>query len=190
MEGKNLFENYKDIRRLARSYDHYCVFISHRSDDKAMARAVSRSIRQMGIDVYFDEYDHDLQNASAADDHKKIVECIERGLETCTHLLGVITHKTFDSWWVPYEIGGASGRKRSCAHLVQGSVTQLPSYVRISPLLISIPDLERWLKPLGQMVRKGMVLEEISFSEGDKILLSEYVPKTRSLYDISFKDMP
>lgn len=190
MEGRNLFESYKNARRLARSYDNHCVFISHRSDDKAMARVVSRAIMQMGIDVYFDENDHDLQNAAAADDHRKIVECIERGLEICTHLLGIITHKTFDSWWVPYEIGGASGRKRSCAHLIQGSVIHLPSYVKIAPLLIDIKALEGWIKPLGQMTRKGMVLEEVSFSESARIYLSEYVPKTRSLYDISFKDMP
>ena len=159
MGGKNLFEEYRRSEKSATfglSQD-YCVFISHRSSDKPMARATANALMEMNIDVYFDEEDADLQQASKMGDDGKIVECINKGLSKCTHLLGIITERTFTSWWVPYEIGSANGRNKECAHLLHKNVTELPSYVKVAPVLIDFIDLKNWLR--SKLATKVLITE-------------------------------
>lgn len=62
---------------------------------------------------------------------------------------GLITKNTKGSWWVPYEIGGATGRKRECAHLVAADVTEVPSFIRIRKVLIDQYDLAGWAATLA-----------------------------------------
>ena len=185
MRGQNIFLGFKEgkistleLRR------NFCVFVSHQKEDKPFARTVANTLIEMGIDVYFDEKDIVLQQALSQGDDKAIVACIEAGLEKCSHLLGIITENTKKSWWVPYEIGGATGRKRECAHLISKEVKQLPSYIKISKLLLDIDDFTGWLtSPSGQT--KEMLKESISFDTMSK-LTEQYIPRFRSLLNVTF----
>src|SRR5207302_2068827 len=106
------------------------VFISHSRLDKEKARAVARALKASKVDYYFDQNDKELQLADEQNDDVKVVRCIENGIEVCSHLLGIITENTKNSWWVPYEIGRATGRERKCAHLIDKEVEKLPSYIK------------------------------------------------------------
>src|SRR2546421_12433050 len=123
MAGRNLFEaiHLYGIER-AVIVPEACVFISHKKEDKQAAHDIAEALMGMGVDIYFDEKDRLLKQAADLDDEEKIVTCIEAGLDNCTHLLGVITENTKRSWWVPYEIGGAAGRHRTCAPLITEEV--------------------------------------------------------------------
>lgn len=185
MAGANLFEGY-GVKAVGRPTSKVCVFISHNSKDKTFARTIAAALMAMGVDIYFDEQDGVLRAAVAQNDEQKIVACIENGLNHCTHLLGLISKVTFKSWWVPYEIGGANGRSRKCAHLVAKDVTQLPSYVKIAALLLDQIDLRRWLEPaLG--ISRSILEHRVTGSV--QIELEQYVAKIRTERGIDFTNM-
>ncbi len=137
-----------------------CVFISHNSRDKPMARAIAATLTEAGIFIYYDEHDKLLQTAAGSNDNKSIVKCIEDGLDCSSHLLGLITKATYGSWWVPYEIGGASGRSKKCAHIIAADVYRLPAYINIAPVLLDIDDLFKWAS--STILYSSKTLKELS----------------------------
>src|SRR5947209_1982984 len=148
MNGQNLFESSSMkilSAKLAGTYPRPGVFISHSSLDKDKARAVARALQASNVDYYFDQNDKELQLGDEQNDDLKVVRCIENGIEVCSHLLGIVTENTKDSWWVPYEIGSANGRERVCAHLIDRQVSELPSYIRAARVLTSRAELRDWL---------------------------------------------
>jgi hypothetical protein len=119
-----------------------CVFISHSSIDKPFARQVANALTSMRLDIYFDEHDQCIKNLSGQTQDERVVRCIEAGLDGSSHLLGLISKNTKESWWVPYEIGGAAGRRHGCAHLVSAEVQRLPAYIKAARLLLDQDDLD------------------------------------------------
>jgi len=176
MKGQNLFESRQRSIHPVNSGSP-CVFISHNSKDKPMANAVANILTDMGVDIYFDAKDRILQNASASDNDAVIVKCIEDGLDKSTHLLGLITTNTFRSWWVPYEIGGANGRNKGCAHLIDSNVNDLPSYIKVKPVLIDISSLIKWVAKLSG-TRRALLEKRMSY--GSKYFLESYVRNVRA----------
>ncbi len=143
-----------------------------------MARAVAEALLDMGVNIYFDERDVILQTAVAAEHDAAIVKCIENGLDNSTHLLGLITENTFQSWWVPYEIGGATGRKRTCGHLVSSKVTKLPSYVKVAPLLLDIDGLAEWVRKISPIsFSKETIKAKMNYQT--KAHIMSYIPENR-----------
>lgn len=182
MAGRNIFES-AQRSGFSACTSSFCVFVSHNSKDKPMARAVAKALLDMGVDIYFDERDVILQSASAAGSDSAIVKCIEDGLSKSTHLLGLITKNTFQSWWVPYEIGGANGRSKMCGHLVSYDVDRLPSYIKVAPLLFDIDDLAGWVSK--RLPRTKVAVME-SMVNTTKSLLESYVPSYRSRSNVTF----
>lgn len=184
MRGSNLF--YQHYQFTAKSAcPSLCVFISHKSEDKPMARAVAEALLDMEVDIYFDERDVILQGAAAAGHDEAIVKCINNGLDHCTHLLGLITKNTFKSWWVPYEIGGAQGRRRTCGHLVAKDVNDLPSYVKVAPLVLDIDGLAEWVRKIRPIsLSKDIIKGKITSQT--KMFMQSYVPEYRSSTNITF----
>ncbi|MGD1889520.1 MAG: hypothetical protein ACFB15_02790 [Cyclobacteriaceae bacterium] len=104
MKGKNLF--YKDSSYQRKSLDEPCVFISHRMADLETARAVASYLTDtVAVNIYFSDDEEALQQADREQDHQKIVDYIQRGLDLSTHVLGIISNRTKGSWWVPFELG-------------------------------------------------------------------------------------
>lgn len=148
MNGRNLYESHANIvfrSRKASPDPHPGVFISHSRLDKDKAREIAKALGASKVDYYFDEDDEEPQLADEEKDHLTVVRSIEAGLTACTHLLGIITENTKGSWWVPYEIGSATGRRQSCAHLIDGDVDTLPSYIRAATILPDRQALRDWL---------------------------------------------
>ena len=163
------------------------VFISHSRLDKDKARAVARALKASNVDYYFDENDEELQLADEQNDHLKVVQCIDNGIDTCSHLLGIITENTKESWWVPYEIGSAKGRKRNCAHLIDDEVCELPAYIRAALVLTHRAELRKWLpSELSETARATSTIVELSRKLAAELDYPDFIPTHRSVGDLKF----
>ncbi|MCC6357347.1 MAG: toll/interleukin-1 receptor domain-containing protein [Phycisphaerales bacterium] len=112
------------------------VFISHRTADDEKARSMAGYLQQRhNIKCYLDDFDP--QAAST----KHITDVIVRAVNTCTHLMALITNATAGSWWVPFEIGVARQGERRITSYDNSTVT-LPEYLTEWPVLRSQGDLD------------------------------------------------
>lgn len=188
MNGRNLFESrwISFGRKTASAGPQPGVFISYSRKDKEKARDIVRALEVSNVDYYFDEKDEELQLADEEGDHLKVVQCIKDGLEVCTHLLGIITENTKDSWWVPYEIGRGTGRDRACAHLIDKEVSELPSYIKAAKILVNRAALREWL-PVNH--EKKAIASRMIVELSKTIAMTEYpsfIPNSRTVDDLTF----
>ena len=125
-----------------------CIFLSHRSLDKIMVEKIGKYIMDAGFDIYLDKYDEELQKADELGNDKKVTECIQKGLEGCTHVLCLISPTTVGSWWVPYEIGYGEKSKKEIVSLQLKSIPDknIPAYIRIRTCLGGINALNDYLQ--------------------------------------------
>ena len=187
MDGGNLFESRATKTldaKLAAPHPRPGVFISHSRLDKEKERVFDRASEASNIDYYFDENDEELQIADEQNNHLKVVGCIENGIEMCSHLLGIITENTKDSWWVPYEIGSANGRGRECAHVIDKEVNKLPSYIKAAPLITNRADLRNWL-PFEVTKTSGSIVE-LARRLAQLLDYPDFIPPNRSVNDLTF----
>jgi TIR domain len=129
------------------------VFISHRSSDKPLARALARLLSSLDVHYWLDEEDRDLQRAAELGmlGEKGLVHAIERGVNHATTLLGVVSSRTAGSWWVPYEIGfsRAAGKSANFVLTHDARDVSLPSYARIAATYTSVDEIARWASTLS-----------------------------------------
>jgi TIR domain len=184
MAGRNLFESRASSNLKTADLNKPCIFISHSSADKDKARMVAKTLQSMDVDIYFDEHDAVLQAASHSGNDIAIVKCIEDGLNHSTHLLGLITPRTVSSWWVPYEIGGAAGRRHPCGHFIDPALATLPSYIKAAEILLDQHDLATWVgQAIGQT--RTLLQEQIKKS-ASFASIDIYVPRFRQLDSLRF----
>jgi hypothetical protein len=79
---------------------------------------------------------------------------------------------------MPYEIGGANGRRKGCAHLIDKRVTKLPSYIKVAPIVLDPVDLKDWLDKTMTSPRR--------IKAASSTLLESYLPTFRSESEITF----
>ena len=168
MAGRNLYPRGRTTNeRLADGRPHPCVFISHNKVDKDFARAVANALMGLDVNVYFDEFDQGLGTAVDEGDHVGIARSIEAGLERSTHLLGLLSPDTFRSWWVPYEIGGAQGRRHDVAHVVHFRVQDLPSYVCLAEVIRNRSEFRSWVARLRTLTLTERTMKTASLGKLD-----------------------
>ena len=63
------------------------VFLSHQKRDREEAKKIADFLLSVGIDVYFDEFDRELQKADATNDPQAVVAAIRKGIKSSTHML-------------------------------------------------------------------------------------------------------
>jgi TIR domain len=185
--GRNLFEIDRRVsfaREQPRANPSLAVFISHSRLDHDKACSLADYFTQCRVDYYLDENDEDLQDAQTQRDHESVVSCIKRGLERCTHLVGILTENTKNSWWVPYEIGIASGRNQPCAHLIDSEISDLPAYIQIAELIVDRRGLRNWLPKEADSRRR--LLTELERTLASTEPIPAFLPDTRSMDDIIF----
>ena len=129
------------------------VFISHRSLDKPLAKAIAALFEGLGLHYWFDSQDEDTRRAAelgmAGD--QAIVHAIERGVKHSSRVLGLLSASTRGSWWVSYEIGASRTLGRPVSFLVLESIRSmevLPEYVRLAANYWSVDELVRWAASL------------------------------------------
>ena len=82
-----------------------CVFLSHKSEDKPACKKIAEYLADAEIDYYLDEIDDALQRAVSAGDPALITESIKKGIRESSHMLIIVSEKTFTSPWVAFEVG-------------------------------------------------------------------------------------
>ena len=169
---KNLFTT---DQTLFRSYHaaptKKIVFISYRRTvcDRYEARKCAEILEGIpGLHYWLDEDDKCMQQAHAENDDLPKAVCIEQGLDVSSALLGIIGPGTFDSPWIPYEIGGARGRSRyaghteiphpGIAHFIHGDkLHKVPAFVGLGTPLISRDEVRLWAEHLANKLQKRYI---------------------------------
>ena len=173
--SKNLFTT---DQTLFRSYQEDAtkkiVFISYRRTecDKYEAKKCARILEGIdGLHYWLDEHDKCMQQAHAENDDIQKALCIEQGLDVSSALLGIIGRCTFDSPWIPYEIGGARGRQRYLenfsevpmphpliAHLIHDvDIEEVPAFVSLGIPLMSLDEVKAWGESIKDLFAYGRV---------------------------------
>ena len=190
MLGRNLFEVYDFGQRSQLSFDpdkKSVVFISYRRTlcDRVEAKRCAEILKTTGLSYWLDEDDECMQDAQAQNDDVKTALCIEAGLDVSSALLGIIGRCTFDSPWIPYEIGGARGRQRYVkafrimppktphpliAHYIHDvPISEVPAFVALGTPLREIDEVANWAKSVAAILERRQRGERVSLNEAQGI---------------------
>ena len=155
--GRNYFDLNEGERHLfSSSPSHPCVFISHKKEDADFARNLSDYVMERGINVYFDENDPIL-----AKEHKspgEVVNAIKKGLEKSTHMIIVLSKKTLESNWVPWEVGFASAKDKEYRLLRLNDVLgEVPEFYKVAKILNDYEDLNNYLASMKKTQTNNQV---------------------------------
>lgn len=143
-----------------------CFFISHKNEDVDAAIELGNHImNDFGYNIYLDIYDNSLQEADKNNDVDAIVESIHKGLNYSTHLLCVVTDKSKESWWIPYEIGYAQAKEKKTASIKLKASEYLPTFLRAndSKIFYTIKELDGYLSKQSLFEPKASKAEYIYF---------------------------
>ncbi|OPB88516.1 toll/interleukin-1 receptor domain-containing protein [Elizabethkingia ursingii] len=155
-----------------------CVFLSHKKEDKPECRKIADYFREAGIDYYLDEEDSILQQASLAGDAVKITESIKKGIRESTHMMVVVSEKTAQSQWVPFEIGYGHASifdqdksiledtkiKLSVLTLKDIAEKELPDYLKVGFLIKGTKTLNEYISKIVGESESYMQLKRKVFS--------------------------
>lgn len=148
-----------------------CVFISHKWEDKEAAQVVARELAALDVDYWLDVEDDASVSAAQARDDKALSEAIERGIQNSSHLLALLTPRTRESWWVPYEIGAARAYSRSLIFLLHKDLKDRPAWLSLGQRVIaSKPDLDTWAQILTGNWRQVEMRKAASYRSIDSVL--------------------
>lgn len=116
------------------------VFVSHKKEDRLIAGAVAERLSRNGAEVYLDVIDPDAHRAG--DD---LADYLRTALASCTDLMAVVSAKTKESWWVPWEIGVASEKEYPLSTFA-GDNCELPLYLKKWPYLKTLSDIDTYVR--------------------------------------------
>lgn len=150
-----------------------CIFLSHKKEDKGACLEIGQYLSDAGIDYYLDIYDEGLQIASNENDPQKITECLKNGIRLSTNMIVVLSEKTKNSQWVPFEIGyghasivdktlnqqdSKSSLNLAFLTLKEISDIPIPDFLRIAYPIRGIRSLNEYLeriKPIEHQLKKN-----------------------------------
>ena len=150
------------------------VFISHQKKDSDIARKIADYLEDAGIDTYFDQYDSSIDRSNP----ESVVNAIRTGIENSTHMIVVFSSNTFDSMWVPWEIGYAYNTQIALNVLRLKGVAKdkLPEYLKVVKVILDIWDLNQLISNLTRIDRDNLLTEGRIKMYSDSIHpLSEYM---------------
>lgn len=171
----NIYESLLSILTKNDSKSDVCVFLSHKREDKSACIEIANYLKEAGIDYYLDIEDQGLQIASNNSDPEKITESIKNGIKNSTHMLVVISEKTYLSKWVPFEVGyGHSAiidqkplnSKINLAVLTLSDISekQLPDYLQIAYQIRGTKSLNEYISKISNTLEKSLINESRIFS--------------------------
>lgn len=143
-----------------------CVFLSHKREDKEACKIIASYLKDAGIDYYLDIEDSNLQNAANSSDSARITESIKEGINKSTHMLVVISEKTYKSLWVPFEVGyghasildqdklnvESNKLKLSVLTLRDISEMKLPDYLQVAYLIKGTKSLNTYINKINDRI--------------------------------------
>jgi hypothetical protein len=138
------------------------VFISHQKKDRIEAKKIAEYLKSVNISVYFDEFDRELQDADRRNNPKKVVAAIKKGVNSCTHMLCIVSPNTLNSKWVPFEVGyGYDSTTLATLTLKGVRNSDLPDYIKVAPIIRDIYDINEFVKKHGSR----FVFESSNYSD-------------------------
>lgn len=160
-----------------------CIFLSHKSEDKAAVKNIGEHIKSKDLDIYLDVDDPDLQTAVRNKDHDAITKFIELGIRSCTHIMTLISEATKNSWWVPYEVGFGKSEQKSLSTLKLKDVTYIPSFLQITTVLKDARSLDSYL----MRIKRSQPLTKYSVTSDtiDRLLETLEKRETASAHPLS-----
>ena len=144
------------------------VFICHQRSDKSDAQKIADYLEMTGVDVYFDKYDQDLQQALLAANPRGVVNAIKSGVRSSTHMLVLVSRYTLKSEWVPFEIGYGYDALKVLALTLKGIISgDIPEYLRVVPIIRDIYDIDKFAKDLGdkRLMESRRITREAGFEK-------------------------
>lgn len=177
----NLFENVnwitKSLKDSALS-KRPCVFLSHKKEDKNACKEIANYFRNAGIDYYLDIEDNNLQHASSVGDPIKITESIKNGIRNSSHMMVVVSEKTYKSQWVPFEVGYGHASildqenltskqnriKLSVLTLKDIAEQSLPDYLQVGYIIKGTKSLNEYISTISDVLEKSLINESRIFS--------------------------
>lgn len=118
----------------------YLVFISHSSQDRWIAKQISRLIEERDIRTFLDE--KDIEGGQA------IHDSIRRSIQECDELLVLMSQYSVDRPWVLIEIGAAWGLEKTVIPIIDKvSPEQMPD-ILFQQKAIDLNDFEDYLEEL------------------------------------------
>lgn len=120
------------------------VFVSHTTQDDALADTVARCIQGCGLTAWVDS-----DYMEPKEDRPDMAEKIRDVIDSSFSLLVIVTKATNSSWWVPFEIGIASEKRRFLS--AYGKNLELPSFLENWPHLHNHEDLHVWCGEIQRM---------------------------------------
>ncbi len=138
------------------------VFISHQKRDRDEAEKIANYLSEVGVSVYFDEYDKELQIATATNNSKGVVNAIKKGINNSSHMLCIISPNTITSKWVPFEVGFGYEKTDLVTLTLKGiNNSELPDYIKVAPIIRDIDGLNEFI---SNKFMKRSVLEQKRYS--------------------------
>lgn len=139
------------------STDNPRIFISHQKKDAEVARKIADYLEDAGIDTYFDQYDNSIDRS----DPNSVVQAIRTGIENSTHMIVVFSPNTFESMWVPWEIGYAYNSQIALNVLRLKGVAKdkLPEYLKVVKVILDIWDINQFISNLTNIDRNSLLTE-------------------------------
>lgn len=155
--------------------DRPCVFLSHKKEDKNECKKIAEYLKEAEIDYFLDELDKDLQQAAAQGNPELITESIKKGIRESTHMLVVVSEKTYKSQWVPFEIGYGHSAildkgleegkiKLSVLTLKDISEKNLPDYLQVAFIIRGTKSLNEYISNITNKLEKSLIYESKIFS--------------------------
>ena len=127
------------------------IFISHKREDQVTAGLIAKRLRERHrVDSYLDVFDP--HSSKAGDD---LAEYIRARMEACTELMAVVSEKTKDSWWVPWEIGVATEKDYAISTYAAGNC-RVPIYLQKWPYLKSYDELDTYVRVASRVQRETL----------------------------------
>ncbi|MCO5259680.1 MAG: toll/interleukin-1 receptor domain-containing protein [Crocinitomicaceae bacterium] len=169
MEGVNRAKLVERLTRLLsenKEKDVPCIFISYQRRDEDYAVEVASYIKDHQIDVFFDLDDINLKKSR---DPKSVTNSITSGLNKSDYMLVIVSPSTYNSPWVPFEIGYAYENMEEKMKILRHKdlpKTGLPEYLKTKEILNGTQSLNRFLNS----VRNSFFVYE-SVQERDSIKL-------------------
>ena len=156
-----------------------CVFLSHKKEDKAECRKIAEYFKNAEIDYYLDELDVALQQAASSGDPIKITENIKKGIRESSHMLVVVSEKTYKSHWVPFEVGYGHSAildknlkennqidrvRLSILTLRDISEKTLPDFMQVGNIIRGTKSLNEYMSEVTGRLEKSLINESRLFS--------------------------
>ena len=126
------------------------VFVSHKSDDSAQAVEIARFLDRRGLSAFVD-----VLEIKGAKDDRSLDKKLRDIICASKSLLTVVSEKTKESWWVPFEVGIAFDRDKFLGSALLVHNVELPLFLENWPVARTYDDLARWAKMVKEWKQGG-----------------------------------